>query len=66
MYTGKLFMNGRSQAVRLPRELRMSGKEVFIKRVGSTLVLIPKESPWDTLAESLDKFSDDFMEENPA
>ena len=59
--TAKLFKNGDSQAVRLPREFRFAGKEVLIKRVGSAVVLLPKAKSWDTLIESLDKFPSDFM-----
>jgi antitoxin VapB len=62
MKTAKLFKNGRSQAVRLPKELRFEGDRVFIKKVGSSVVLIPYQRPWQTLFESLDQFSDDFME----
>jgi antitoxin VapB len=59
--TAKLFKNGESQAVRLPREFRFNGDEVFIKRIGSAVVLLPKTKSWDTLIESLGKFPDDFM-----
>lgn len=62
METAKLFRNGRSQAVRLPKEFRFEGAEVFIKRVGKAIVLIPYREPWQTLFDSLDQFSDDFME----
>lgn len=62
METAKLFRNGRSQAVRLPKEFRFEGAEVFIKRVGNAIVLIPYREPWQTLFDSLDQFSDDFME----
>ncbi len=61
MNTAKLFTNGKSQAVRLPREFKFNGSEVYIKRIGSNVVLIPKDNPWASLADSLDKFSDDFM-----
>ena len=61
MKTAKLFKNGESQAVRLPKEFRFSGEEVFIKRVGSAVVLLPKVRSWDTLLESLTKFPSDFM-----
>lgn len=61
MKTAKLFMNGSSQAVRLPREFRFKGSEVFIKRSGDAVILLPKDAPWDSLIGSLDKFSDDFM-----
>lgn len=68
MDTAKLFQNGRSQAVRLPKEFRFEGTEVFIKRVGRAVLLIPHEESWQTLFESLALFSDDFMEsrEEPA
>lgn len=61
MKTAKLFRNGESQAVRLPKEFRFAGKEVFIKRVGEAVVLLPKAKSWDTLIESLAKFPADFM-----
>lgn len=60
--TAKLFANGRSQAVRLPKEFRFDGEEVFIKRVGEMVVLIPYHAPWQSLIDSLDGFSDDFMD----
>ena len=61
MKSAKLFKNGESQAVRLPKEFRFSGDEVFIKRVGNAVVLLPKARSWDTLLESLEKFPPDFM-----
>lgn len=63
MAIAKLFQNGQSQAVRLPKAFRMPGNEVVIKKVGNAVVLLPIEHPWDTLFESLDQFSDDFMVE---
>lgn len=63
MRTAKLFKNGDSQAVRLPKEFRFAGDEVLIKRVGSAVVLLPKAKSWDTLLESLKKFPEDFMRE---
>ncbi len=62
MKTAKLFQNGQSQAVRLPKEFRFEGDEVIIKRSGNTVVLIPANHSWDVLAASLDKFSADFMD----
>jgi antitoxin VapB len=61
MNTAKLFKNGKSQAVRLPKEFKFEGKEVYINKIGSTVVLIPKDDPWGSLFKSLDTFSDDFM-----
>ena len=63
MKTAKLFINGRSQAVRLPKEFRFVGSEVYIKRVGDAVVLLPVKGAWETLFASLEMFSDDFMEE---
>jgi antitoxin VapB len=61
MKTAKLFKNGESQAVRLPKEFRFQGEEVFIKRAGSAVVLFPKARSWDVLLKSLDRFPTDFM-----
>lgn len=63
METAKLFKNGKSQAVRLPKKFNFEGKEVYIKRVGRNIVLIPKDDPWESLRSSLKKFSSDFMSE---
>ena len=63
METAKLFQNGKSQAVRLPKEFRFGSDRVYIKRVGNAVVLLPYKSSWDTLLESLALFSDDFMSE---
>ncbi len=63
MKTAKLFQNGQSQAVRLPKEYRFSGEQVFIKQVGNAVVLLPYHAPWQSLIDSLDAFSDDFLAE---
>jgi antitoxin VapB len=63
METAKLFQNGKSQAVRLPKEFRFGSDRVYIKRVGNAVVLLPYKSSWDTLLESLTLFSADFMGE---
>jgi len=60
MKTAKLFKNGQSLAVRLPKEFRMEGKEVYIKKSGDAIILLPKENSWQPLINSLDKFTDDF------
>ena len=65
MKTAKLFMNGQSQAVRLPKEFRLAGNEVFIKKQGEAIVLLPKDKSWATLFDSLNRFDKDFkMERN--
>ena len=45
--TAKIFMNGRSQAVRLPAEFRFSVREVFIERQGDAVIIRPKPLGWD-------------------
>ncbi|HEY9829695.1 MAG TPA: type II toxin-antitoxin system VapB family antitoxin [Stenomitos sp.] len=62
MDTAKLLMNGDNQAVILPKEFQLQGSEVYIKKIGSVIVLISKENPWQALFESLSLFSEDFME----
>jgi antitoxin VapB len=59
--TAKLFQNGQSQAVRLPKEYRFKGDRVVIKKVGNAVVLLPLDNPWQVLEESLGRFSADFM-----
>ena len=61
MQTAKLFENGRSQAVRLPKECRFGGREVFVRKYEDIVILFSKRSPWAPLVDSLDKFTDDFM-----
>jgi antitoxin VapB len=60
--TAKIFRSGNSQAVRIPKEFQMEGDEVEILKRGASLVLRPKRTSWATLVESLEKFTDDFME----
>lgn len=62
MTTAKVFENGRSQAVRLPREFRFSEDEVFVNKIGEIVMLIPKTLKWNGFLNGLDMFSDDFME----
>lgn len=61
MKTAKLFQNGQSQAVRLPKEFRFDDSEVFIKKTGNVVQLIPRSDSWNSLFRSLKKFSNDFM-----
>lgn len=52
MRTAKLFRNGRSQAVRLPKEFRFDGDEVYVKRVAGGVMLLSKSDPWAAIAEA--------------
>ncbi|HIP45645.1 MAG TPA: AbrB/MazE/SpoVT family DNA-binding domain-containing protein [Sulfurospirillum arcachonense] len=64
MMTAKIFPNGQSQAVRIPKEFRFENQqEVFVAKEGEAIVLFPKKSKFNILFDSLDNFSDDFMKE---
>jgi antitoxin VapB len=63
MTTAKIFPTGRSQAVRLPKEFRFKGKEVFIARMGPAVVLMPQNHAWEVLFDACEGFSRDFMED---
>jgi antitoxin VapB len=61
----KIFKNGQSQAVRLPKEFRFENQEeLFVKKVEDGIILLPKndKSVWDNMFDRLDEFSDDFMQ----
>lgn len=59
----KLFQNGQSQAVRLPKEFRFNGEsEVKISKLGDFVILSPhRRNRWQTLIEAVSEFSDDFV-----
>lgn len=61
MLTAKVFRNGRSQAVRLPKECRFDADEVCVARLGEMLILFPRDKAWDVLADAVDGFTPDFM-----
>lgn len=61
--TAKIFENGRSQAVRLPKEYRFDEDEVYIARVGEVVLLMKKTDKWDSFMKAIDMFSDDYMED---
>ena len=63
MLTAKIFENGRSQAVRLPKECRFLSDEVLVNKIGDIVILLPKSSNWDSFAAAIDMFSDDFMDD---
>jgi len=61
MDIAKIFENGRSQAVRLPKEYRFNDSEVYVKKINDIVLLIPKDSVWKTFESSLDYFSEDYL-----
>ena len=61
--TAKIFMNGRSQAVRLPREFRFEGSEVYIRKQGDNVVISPKKPSWEDFFKQTTAFEQNFMED---
>jgi antitoxin VapB len=62
MDTAKLFLNGRSQALRLPKAYRFEGKEVYIKKISQGILLIPKDKTvWGIWEKNLKKYDTPFM-----
>jgi len=62
METAKIFETGRSQAVRLPKKFRFNADEVVIQQLGDAVLLVPKESLWQTFLDGLNGFTDDVFE----
>lgn len=58
--TAKVFVTGRSQAVRLPKKFRFKCEEVFIKKSGANVILTPKPESWDKYISEGRRFSEDF------
>ena len=63
METAKVFSNGGSQAVRLPKTCRFKEDEVLVNRIGNVVILFPKEDRWKSLLRRLDMFTEDFLSE---
>ena len=61
-FTAKLFMNGRSQAVRLPKDFRFNSEEVLIRKEGDTIILSPKPQSWEAFFKNTPLPSEDFMD----
>ena len=63
MYKAKIFENGRSQAVRLPKECRFDGDEVVVNKIGNIVILMPENQKWESFMMAIDMFSDDFFKD---
>jgi antitoxin VapB len=62
MKTAKIFTTGRSQAVRLPKEFRLKGKEVYVTKNGNSITLTPKSDfDWDNWFDALDNLKNDIV-----
>jgi antitoxin VapB len=62
MAIAKLFWSGRSQAVRLPKEFRLPGNEVRIRRHGSAVIIEPLGDDWEWLDAIVGQLDEDFVE----
>ena len=62
METAKIFYYGRSQAVRLPQKYRFQADEVVIQKLGDAVLLVPKESLWNTFLDGVNSFTEDIFE----
>ncbi|MCL2045434.1 MAG: type II toxin-antitoxin system VapB family antitoxin [Oscillospiraceae bacterium] len=63
MQTTKVFINGNSQAIRIPKEYRFDDDEVCICKVGSAVIVYQREDRLAVLTESLNEFTSDFLED---
>lgn len=61
MMTAKIFENGGSQAVRLPKEYRFDSDEVSVNKIGNIVLLSPKLDKWESVLQAIDMFSEDYM-----
>jgi antitoxin VapB len=62
MTAAKVFMNGRSQAIRLPKEFRVATDEVFLKKTPEGFVVVERD-PWEVCIEACQELPSDFMAE---
>jgi antitoxin VapB len=60
MHLAKVFRNGRSQAIRLPKEFRVDSSEVYLKKTRDGFLVIPRD-PWEIFFEGVEALSADFM-----
>ncbi len=63
IYVAKIFMNGRSQAVRLPKEFRFDCDEVYVRKHGEGIIISPKKASWDDFFDEKSAFGDDYLQE---
>ncbi len=56
-------MNGRSQAVRLPKEYRFDTDEVYVTKQGQNIIISPRKTTWDEFFDTKSAFDDDFLDD---
>jgi antitoxin VapB len=64
MRSAKLFRNGRSQAMRLPKEFPVDTAEVYLKKISDGFLVIPRD-PWEIFFEGIEELSADLMGRRP-
>ncbi len=57
----KVFMNGRSLAIRQPKEFRFDTDEVYIRKLGDKVIISAREPTWDQFFDLESAFTDDFL-----
>lgn len=62
MEIAKIIENGESQVVWLPQKYRFLADEVVIQKLGDAVLLVPKESLWNTFLDGVNSFTDDIFE----
>ena len=63
MQTARIFKNGESQAIRIPKEFRFDEKEVYIRKFGDLVIISAEKSQWKIFLEGLDEFSEEILAE---
>ncbi len=61
--SAKIFMNGRSQAVRLPKEYRFDCDEVYVEKRGDSVIISAARPGWDEFFDAASVFDDDFLKD---
>jgi len=61
MHTVKVFRSGNSQAIRIPKEYAIDDSELFIHKVGNSIILTSRDDLWSSFRNSINNFSDDLF-----
>jgi antitoxin VapB len=61
MQSAMVIKQGQNQSIQLPLDFQVDEEEYYVKKVGSSLVLLSKKNPWELFERSLAEFPDDFM-----
>lgn len=51
------------QSIQIPDEMKIDDNKVYLKKLGNIIYIIPFHNPWQNLIESLDIFTEDFMDD---